>query len=54
MKIHLKIRIKTLMDKMYKKSVDDMLFDCFPKISKEEAEELKKHIEQKFKKGENY
>ena len=33
------------MDKMYKKSVDDMLFDCFPKISKEEAEELKKHIE---------
>lgn len=35
MKLNLKRKLKAFMDKMYKKSIDDMLFDCFPKISKE-------------------
>ena len=43
--LHIKRKLKTFIDTVYKKQIDDMFLDCFPKITKEEAEELKKYIE---------
>lgn len=52
MKLNLKRKLKAFMNKIYKTSTDNILFDCFPKISKEEAKELENYIEQKFKNNE--
>lgn len=53
MKEHLKTRIKTFINKMYIKTINNMLLDCFPRITTEEAKELSQLLKSN-KKGENH